>query len=320
MDQMPRYPIKLRPYVSETLWGGRRLAEEYGIALGQKANCAEAWVFSAHPRGASVVEGGLYDRMPLNDLFAQQPALFGTKAQGLPALPVLVKLIDAMEDLSVQVHPADGDAGLRPGEAGKTECWYILDAKPGARLLLGLRRTVTKEEFARAVAQGSVTELLETVEVKAGSFFFIPAGTLHAIGKGVLLAEVQQNSDTTYRVYDYNRLQNGRPRALHLDKALAVAKLEPYKGESPSPRTDGAAKRRLLACPLFTVEEWIFSGGLEGSAGEESFLSLLVLEGGGSLCASGEALALGKGESVLLPAGSGAFCLRGDMRLLVTSL
>jgi len=221
---MHRYPMKLTPYISETVWGGSRLAEEYHIDPQGRANCAEAWVLSARAGASSVVQNGAYAGMALCELYKKEPGLFGCAGE----FPLLVKFIDARDDLSVQVHPRDTEGVLLPGEAGKTECWYILDARPGARLYLGFREEISLDEFARAIQEGTLMEYVRPFEVRAGEFYFIPAGTLHAIGRGVLLAEVQQNSDTTYRVYDYNRPGlDGKPRELHVADAREVTRLEP---------------------------------------------------------------------------------------------
>ncbi|MCL2105658.1 MAG: class I mannose-6-phosphate isomerase [Oscillospiraceae bacterium] len=320
---MRHYPMKLKPHISETIWGGTRLAEEYGVALAGHANCAEAWVLSAHHGGGSVVLNGAYAGQGLAEVWKKNPAWFSQTGEAA-AFPILIKLIDAMDDLSVQVHPRDGDAVLKEGEAGKTECWYILDARPGAKLLLGFQERITREAFARAVRENTLTSLVREIEVKAGDFFFIPAGTLHAIGRGVLLAEVQQSSDTTYRVYDYGRLQGGKPRALHIEQALAVTELGPYNAQSETRNAQllegGARERTLVKCPLFTVREWELREAAFGIAGPESFVSLLVLEGAGTLSSCGEALPVKKGDSLLIPAGSGKYALEGKIRLLLTTI
>ena len=316
MQTSPLRPMKLRPYVSETLWGGRRLVENYNIDPQGKTNAAEAWVLSAHPSGCSMIEDGPFAGQSLAQLFAKQPALFGTNCTKKEKFPVLVKLIDAQDDLSLQVHPRDGDAVLRPGEAGKTECWYILEAQPGAKLYVGLRGETTPEEFAAAIENQSVMGLVRAFDVRPGDFFFIPAGTLHAIGRGVLLAEVQQNSDTTYRVYDYNRLQNGQPRELHVAQACAVADLLPY--DPPKQEANASGERELCACEHFSVQE--HTGCFSGTAGAESFVHLLVLDAGedARLAWNGPKMPLRKGDSVLIPAGAGRFEVEGGARTLVT--
>ncbi|MDR2752855.1 MAG: class I mannose-6-phosphate isomerase [Oscillospiraceae bacterium] len=295
---MELYPMKLLPYISATVWGGDRLVSQYHIDAQGRPNCAEAWMLSAHPGGDSVVANGPYAGQPLRALY--------------PHLPVLVKFIDARGDLSVQVHPRDGDAVLQPGQAGKTECWYILDAEPGAKLYLGFFENVSRETFLLAIQQNTLMELVQPFEVHPGDFFYIPAGTLHAIGKGVLLAEVQQSSDTTYRVYDYGRLQNGVPRALHIAQALAVTNRVPYRQQQRLP----------FCCPHFSVACKNAPG--TDCASEESFVSLLVLEGEGILrwpCSVGTSqMPLRKGESVFIPQGFGPFAYDGDLRLLRTQL
>ena len=313
---MYTYPMKLKPYISETVWGGNRLVTEYGIDPQGRANCAEAWVCSAHPNGSSTVQNGAYACMRLDELYTRAPELFGRKAAN--KFPILVKFIDAQDDLSIQVHPRDTDEVLLPGEAGKTECWYILDAQPGAKLYLGFREEIAQEAFAQAIETQTLMEHVQAFEVKAGEFYFIPAGTLHAIGRGVLLAEVQQNSDTTYRVYDYGRLQNGAPRALHVAQALAATDLVPYVPQNPAEQANGL--RELVRCAYFAVEEWNGAGEFEGTATEESFVSLLILQGDAVLSCAGEELPLTKGESVCIPAGAGKYQVKGDCRMLITTV
>jgi len=315
MQASDRQPLRLRPYVTQAVWGGQRLAQGYGVDPQGLPNIAEAWVLSAHPRGSSTAEAGPFAGLSLEQLFAARPELFGTRCAGKERFPVLVKLIDARDDLSLQVHPRDNDPVLLPGEAGKTECWYILEARPGAKLYLGPRGAIARARFAAAIADNTVMDFVACVDVSPGDFYFIPAGTLHAIGAGVLLAEVQQNSDTTYRVYDYNRLQNGVPRRLHVEQALAVTDLLPY---APPPRKQGL----LCDCDYFTVEERESRSGFSGQAGEESFVHLLILEasGGAKLKWEGTETPLAKGDSVLIPAGAGKFSAEGDVKALLTSV
>ena len=311
-----RKPMRLRPHVTEAVWGGSRLAEEYGIDPGGRKNCAEAWMLSGHPRGSSTVQGGAYDGMTLETLFREHRELFGEACAGMERFPVLVKLIDAREDLSVQVHPDDGDSVLQPGESGKTECWYILDAEPGAKLYLGFCETITKEQFANAILKKTLMGYVQPFEVEAEDFFFIPAGTLHAIGKGILLAEVQQSSDTTYRIYDYNRLENGQPRPLHVDQARAVTDLNPY--EPVRDRLKIFGTKKLISCDYFTVEECAGRGEAE----EDSFVHLLFLEADDDcvLECGDEELPVKKGDSILIPAGAGKYSVDGGCRVLETRL
>ncbi|MCL1952105.1 MAG: class I mannose-6-phosphate isomerase [Oscillospiraceae bacterium] len=320
METSDRQPMKLRPYVTEAVWGGDRLAREYGIDPQGRANTAEAWALSAHPRGSSTVETGPFAGQTLGQLFAARPELFGSRCAGKERFPIIVKLIDAKDDLSLQVHPRDGDPVLRPGEAGKTECWYILEAPPGALLYLGFREAITRAQFAAAIENKTIMSYVEPFGVEAGDFYFIPAGTLHAIGEGVLLAEVQQSSDTTYRVYDYNRLQNGAPRPLHIEQARAVTDLLPYE---PARQKWGLfGSKRLCECDYFTVEERDARFGFSEEAEDESFVHLLILEAAGDAKLEWDDLELpiAKGDSILVPAGAGKFSVDGEVRALVTSV
>jgi len=312
--QSSRQPMKLRPHVTQAVWGGSRLARDYYIDPQGLPNTAEAWALSAHPRGSSVAQTGPFAGQSLEQLFAARRDLFGRKCIDMKIFPVIVKLIDAREDLSIQVHPRDNDPVLLPGEAGKTECWYILEAAPGARLYLGFREAITPARFAAAIENNTIMDFVQAYPVQPGDFFFIPAGTLHAIGAGVLLAEVQQNSDTTYRVYDYNRLQNGAPRQLHIKQAMAVTDLLPW--EPPSP----AGGETLCACEYFTVEQR--SGSFTGEAGEDSFVHLLILEADNSAKLVWEdiRIPIAKGGSVLIPAGAGKYSVDGDVRVLVNTV
>ena len=231
----PIYPIKLAPHVVTPIWG------------------RETWVLSTHENGSCTVQNGVYAGMDFAQLYREQPGLFGTACAGRK-FPVLVKFIHARDDLSIQVHPRDSDTHvLAPGEAGKTECWFILQAEPGAKLVMGFAHELTPEQFAQSIEDGTLMENVAQLPVQAGDFFHIPAGTLHAIGAGITLAEVQQNSDTTYRVFDYGRLQNGQPRELHVAQAKAVTDLVPYAAE---PSDEYFSARRLVN-PSGTVDDLI---------------------------------------------------------------
>jgi len=320
MPTSDRQPMKLRPYVTQTVWGGVRLARGYGVDPQGLTNIAEAWALSAHPRGSSAVVTGPFAGQTTAQLFAARPALFGTRCAHMDKFPVIVKLIDAQEDLSLQVHPRDDDPVLLPGEAGKTECWYILEAPPGAKLYLGFRAAITPAQFAAAIENSTIMDCAASYDVVPGDFYFIPAGTLHAIGAGVLLAEVQQNSDTTYRVYDYNRLQNGELRELHVEQARAVIDLLPY-GLPRQERGPGGI-RRLCECAYFTLEERDTRSGFSAEAGEESFVHLLILQAddGAVLGWENMEMPIAKGDSILIPAGAGKFSVDGDVQVLVTSV
>lgn len=313
---MELYPFKLVPFVSETVWGGRRLIDEYNVKT-EKRNAAEAWVMSCHANGSSVIENGGFAGRSLREVFSQHPEIGGKHCADFSDFPVLIKLIDAAADLSVQVHPDDAYCAVKGAGAGKTESWYILDCEPGAYLLLGFKEKISKECFEQAIRTDTLTDYVCKVPVKKGDFFFIEAGTLHAICKGILLAEVQQNSDTTYRIYDYGRMGlDGKPRELHVADAVNVTRLEKY--ENPCKPTIVGQKTQLVSCPFFT--EYVFEthGGMTDSADDDSFVSLLILDGEGKLKCKGYLLDIKKGDSVFLPAGCGEFELRGKMKILQT--
>lgn len=316
-------PLKLTPAVKDYIWGGTRLREEYGVDA-PLDRLAEAWVLSCHPQGENVVASGRYQGMTLAGAIQEMgPECLGSHAQRFDYFPILIKLIDAKENLSVQVHPDDAYARRVEHEFGKTEAWYILDAQEGAELIYGFQKEISKEEFRRRIADQTLLEVVNRVPVKKGDLFFIESGTLHAIGKGILLAEIQQNSNTTYRVYDYGRVgADGKPRELHVDKAVEVTRCAPpaHSGRpqgEPQP-FEGYTKTLLVSCELFTSQLLEIDTQAVLDAEEASFVSLLVLEGEGTLTSCGQTLPLKKGESIFLPAGSGACRLCGVLTVLET--
>lgn len=210
----------LTPVFQEKIWGGRKLEEEFAYPLPQHKTIGECWAISAHPNGLSTIKQGAYSGVTLDVLWQQHPELFGNPDEEV--FPLLVKLIDASDDLSVQVHPDDAYGLAHEGELGKTECWYILSADPEAEIIYGHNAT-SQKQLEEYIMLGMWDQLFRRIKVSAGDFFYVPSGTLHAIGKGILLLETQQSSDTTYRVYDYDRVdQYGNQRELHLKESLEV--------------------------------------------------------------------------------------------------
>lgn len=281
--------VKLKPALKNYIWAGKRLARDWGKGIPGE-EIAEAWELSFHPDGpAAIAEGGPCGQ-ELRELAG--PAAWGQNCARFSFFPVLTKLIDAAAPLSVQVHPSDEYALAHEGQYGKTEMWHILDADEGSFLYLGLKEDVTRERFAAAVAEDSVCELLNRVPVHAGETYFIPAGTLHAIGAGITLFEIQQNSSLTYRVYDYGRVDaSGKPRPLHVQKALDVLDYN---------RREVCDSRRgdlLGSCPYFSAYARR-GGGRLGRA--DSYVSVTVLDG--KLGLGGMTFA--KGETAFLSAGT----------------
>ena len=307
-------PVKLSPAFKDYIWGGERLKNEFN------KNCdmvplAESWELSAHKDGQSVVTSGEYAGLALTEYLEKiGSAALGANCSKYDYFPLLIKLIDAKSNLSVQVHPSDSYALANEGEYGKTEMWYILDCDEGACLYYGFSRNITREEYETAIKEDRLCELLNKVEVKKGDVFFIPAGTVHAIGAGILICEIQQNSNTTYRVYDYGRRdKNGNTRPLHVEKALEVSSLEC----SPAlPDVGDGCDVLLSECEYFCVRRKRIDGEGEIAADENSFVSLIVTEGCGVLKYDGGEMNIVKGDSIFIPAQNKSFKICGKCELV----
>lgn len=313
----------LKPTIKETLWGGRRLIDDFGMQT-DGDNAAEAWLLSCHRDGPSYAVGGEYDGMTLDAIIKKEGrAVLGTHCSGINGFPVLIKIIDARDRLSVQVHPGDEYARRVENENGKTEAWFVLSADDGAELIYGVNRDMTRESFAASIEDGTLLENVNRVKVKPGDTVFIPSGMLHAIGAGILLAEVQQSSNTTYRVFDYDRRdRNGNRRELHVKKAVDVVTLTKtdadFSPEGEERRLCGAAKRLLTHCEYFSMTELKVDGTFEDIADGSSFVSLVVLDGSGEISANGKTYAVKKGSSVFVPASFGKYALSGKFTALET--
>lgn len=297
-------PMKLYPAFQDYLWGGTNLKATYPNC--DKNPIAEAWVLSCHDAGNSVeVTSG----KPLAELVAQNPHWVGERGKNFPFFPILIKLIDAKQSLSVQVHPDDAYAMEQEKGFGKTEMWYVLDCLPGAKLYYGFQNEISKEEFKTRIENNTLTEVLQAVEVHKGDVFFIPAGTIHAIGEGMLIAEIQQNSNTTYRVYDYGRVgADGKPRDLHVAKALDVTQLK------PAPKIETAHPDILADCKYFKVVR--HKEGYTAKADSYTFRSLLVVNGNGTLTYEGGSMDLNLYDCLFLPADMGEYTVSGDLEVL----
>ena len=314
---------KLIPAFKDYLWGGTKLREVYGKPC-DFDKVAESWELSTHPAGESRVDGGAYNGLTLRQYFQQVPQALGKNAAAFESFPVLIKLIDAKDPLSIQVHPSDEYALRVEGEYGKTEMWVIVDCEPGAFLYFGVNRLVSKEEFRQRIEDNTVLEVLNKVEVHPGDVFFIQAGTIHAIGAGILICEIQQNSNCTYRVYDYDRRgADGRPRELHIEKALDVCRLEPSDTASRLGEVKalaGGTVQQLGACKYFSTEKLIVEEALTLEVGEDSFVSLLATEGSGWVEGPENKLAFRAGDSLLVPAGAGKVRVTGRAVLVKTTV
>lgn len=318
---MKLYPMKLTAPCKDYIWGGNKLREEYG-KVSDADKIAESWELSCHKDGESVIEGGEFQGMTLAAFIENQgKGVLGKNCEKFENFPILIKLIDAKDNLSVQVHPNNEYALRVEGEYGKTEMWYIVDCDPGAELLYGFKSNITKEEFERRIKDNTLLEVTNNVPVHKGDVFFIEAGTLHAIGKGILIAEIQQNSNTTYRIYDYGRVgADGKPRQLHIEKAVEVTELTPPKYPTTAKGTteekDGYTVQLLSECEYFRVNKVSVSEKCTLEAGSASFNSVLVLDGEGEI----DGVELKKGDSCFIPAGYGNYTFKGKAELVVTDI
>ncbi|MCL2054934.1 MAG: class I mannose-6-phosphate isomerase [Oscillospiraceae bacterium] len=312
------YPLKLKPAFKDYLWGGSKLKTYFNKACGYE-KVAESWELSCHQDGLSVIENGEYAGMLLRDYIEKDKRVLGKNCEEFESLPILIKLIDASHNLSLQVHPND-EQGAMDGDRGKTELWYIIDCESGAEIIYGFNREISREEFLERIENNSLLEAVNRVKVKKGDSFFIPAGTLHAIGKGILIAEIQQSSNLTYRVYDYGRLDaDGNPRRLDIKKAANTVNLCPAEGFAGS-ASSGDKVRLLAKCGYFTVQHAEIEGKMEFTADFLSFNSVLVLEGSPVLEYNRGETELAKGGCVFIPAGMGEYSINGDCEVLITSI
>ncbi len=323
-------PFLLKPVGKDYLWGGSRLNDQFskGIDLNP---LAETWECSTHPDGQSTVASGEYAGRLLSEVLAERPEYLGTHPRTKGELPILIKFIDAKKDLSVQVHPDDTYAKEHEnGSLGKTEMWYVLDATREAKLVYGFYHDMDKETLRSSLEQGTVEKYLQKVNIKKDDVFYIEAGRVHAIGAGALIVEIQESSNLTYRLYDYNRVdKNGKPRELHIDKALDVAEL---KG-SPEPRQPmrvlnyrkGCASELLCRCKYFQVERQLINTEkcremADCCTGSNSFQVLLCISGCGVLFGEyGESINFFQGDCIFIPANSIPLKILGKAQLLKVS-
>ena len=314
--------LKLTPAIKDYIWGGTRLSKEFDI-LSFTDKQAEAWVLSCHDDGENIISGGPFDGRSLKDVLENEgKSYLGTNCEKFDFFPILIKLIDAKDDLSLQVHPSDEYALRYENQYGKTEAWYIIDCDEGAEIIYGLSKDLTREELKASIENNTILDKVNRVKVKKGDLFFIESGTIHAICKGILLAEVQQNSNVTYRVYDYGRLQNGKPRELHIEKAIDVINLKAVNADGKpfgeEERFEGYSKTLLSECNLFRFSRIDVKESVKIKADETSFVSLVALDGNGVIMHGDTAITLYKGESVFIPAAFGEVELLGEVTVLET--
>ncbi len=314
--------LKLKPVFKDYIWGGTRLRDDFGFKCDIEP-IAEGWMLACHKDGKSIVDGGKYDKCSLEDVIEKcgKKETAGTNSSAFPYFPVLIKLIDARDNLSIQVHPDNEYAERVEHEFGKTEIWYVLDAAEDAKLIYGFKEKISSQEFRTAIENNTLLDVLNVVNVKKGDLFFIEAGTVHAIGKGALIAEIQQNSNSTYRVYDYGRVgKDGKPRELHIDKAVDVSVTEPAKYEirpfGKPEEISGGIRLLLTECKLFTVYHYDIHSEIGLETDEKSFHHILVTEGSGYI----NGIAFKKGDSFFIPANYGKYKVNGKAEIIVTNI
>lgn len=305
--------IKLAPVYKDYIWGGTKLNKSFGKRSGLE-RIAESWELCIHKYGESRVDGGELDGCTLSEhLDKYGRELLGKNALEFDRFPVMIKFIDAADNLSVQVHPSDEHALANENEYGKTEVWYILECEEDACLHIGLNRDVTRDELEARIRDNTLTDIINKVPVKRGDVYFIEAGTIHAIGRGTVICEIQQNSNTTYRVYDYGRRdKNGNTRELHIDKALDVINRRRY---TPENNGNGAL---IAKCKYFTAEKVNCDGTAEILLGKDSFRSLIIADGEGELSLGEQKIQVKRGDSIFVPAQSGRVVVCGKCEIVVT--
>ena len=307
--------LKMKPVFKEMIWGGKKLRDVYGYDI-PSDHTGEAWTISAHKNGNCMIENTEYAGMTLAQLFDEHRELFGD-IDG-DQLPLLVKFIDANDNLSVQVHPDDAYAAKYENSLGKTECWYVLQADEGTQMVMG-HHAKTKEEFVKAVEEDDYDHLLNTFKIKEGDFFYIPSGTLHAICSGSLIYEAQQSSDITYRVYDYHRKQkDGSERQLHVQQSIDVTKVPAdiaQQNDFVSSDLENGSRTTLIESEFFTVDKYDLNGK-NTIINDKPFQMVSVIEGSGTL----DTMEVKKGDNFVICSDQQETILDGTMQVMIASL
>ena len=313
---MMQEPIFLKPVFQKKIWGGSRLKSVFGFDI-PNDKIGEDWAISAHPHGVSVVENGEFKGQKLDDLWKEHKELFGHPME--PVFPLLIKILDAEDELSVQVHPDDAYGMKHEGELGKTECWYIIDAEPGAEIIYG-HHAKTREELAEMIKEGRWDDLLKKVPVKKGDFFYVPSGTIHAIGKGIMILETQQSSDTTYRVYDYDRKDaSGQKRELHIQQSIDVTTVPAKTPELQikEVRKGQSSIVTYLETEFFNVYEWDIKG-ITSFKKQAPYTLATVIDGAGELIVDNQTYLLEKGTSFILPNEINEWTVQGELTIIAS--
>lgn len=309
---MKIYPLVLRPIYKEYLWGGVKLKEKFN-KITELDKIAESWELAVYKEDINIIENGEYAGKSLGSFIEQYPICMGQNNQN-KQFPLLIKLIDSEDSLSIQVHPDDEYAMKHEKMNGKLELWYIVDCEEEARLFYGFNKEIKKEEFIAKAKDGTITDVLQSVPVKQGDVFLIDYGVVHAIGKNMTVAEIGTNCNITYRIFDFNRLDaSGNPRELHLDKAEDVVKLT-------KPQTSCFDKNGVISCGTFQAERIQPAGSTTCFAGKDSFHHLLCVRGEGTLIYDDRTIPIKAGSSIFVPSGLGEYGLQGNAEILKTTI
>ncbi|HFI0240448.1 TPA: mannose-6-phosphate isomerase, class I [Streptococcus suis] len=308
-------PLFLTPVMQEKIWGGNRLKTNYHYDIPSEKT-GECWAISAHPNGVTTVSNGRYEGRGLDDLYQNEKHLFGNPKDAV--FPLLTKILDAEDWLSVQVHPDDNYGLAHEGELGKTECWYILEAEEEAEIIYG-HNANSKEELRQQIEARDWDNLLAHVPVKKGDFFFVPSGTMHAIGKGIMILETQQSSDTTYRVYDFDRRDDaGNLRELHIEKSIDVLTIGPVANSTPAQlKLDNLDTTLLVSNPFFSVYKWQIKGEIHMEQ-TVPYLLVSVIDGEGTIQVGETSYPIKKGSHFILPADVTNWTFTGQMEIIAS--
>lgn len=310
-------PIFLNPFYKQAIWGGNRI-KEYFNRQEITSQIAESWEISTNEHGKSIVKNGRYQGKTLEQVFEDKKVrkeIFGTKMLQEKKFPLLIKYIDANQNLSVQVHPDDVYAKEKEQAMGKTEMWYIIDCKENAKIVLGMKENVKQEEIKEIIEQNRIKDYMNEVSVVPGDVIYIPSGTIHAILGGILICEVQQNSDITYRIYDWDRLGNdGKPRQLHTKQAIDTIKVNQKLEVIHTSQIE--EDKEIINSPYFKVKKIKVNGTYQEKSNLEIFDTFNIVKGEGVLKVKGEEYTLVQGDSFIIPASLGEYELEGSMQLI----
>lgn len=306
----------MKPIYKDYIWGGTRLKEIFGKDSPFEMT-AESWEISTNDAGLSAVKN--LNEMTLKELFddkTKREEIFGTKTESMDKFPLLIKFIDAKDNLSVQVHPDDKYASQFEQDTGKTEMWYVMDCDEEASIICGMKETVKQEEIADIILKGNIRNNLKQVPIHKGDVIYIPSGTVHAILKGTLICEIQQNSNLTYRVYDWDRIgKDGKPRELHIQKAIDVIK-QNAKHSITSTNGQEEVCKTVIDCDYFKVDSVKIKSNYQASSNKESFEAYMVVEGNGAIKTNGKEYEIKLGDSFIVPANLGKYEIKGELTIL----